>query len=796
MTPIFGLPHPPNGWGNEEFVNLTNCDREPIHIPGSIQPHGVLLVLTEPDLQILQVSNNCQPILGLSPRQLCDRPLADLLLPEPIGKIRDHLERGFDPINPLSLKVATSDGSLLSFNGIVHRSPSGELLLEIEPQGAIEINDPFECHRQMKHLLTQLQQVEHLQTLWDLLVREIRQLTGFDRVMIYRFNPRCGDGEVIAEDKRPELEPYLGLHYPDSDIPKQAKALYTLNWLRLIPDVNYQPVGLFPERPQAGPLDMSYSVLRSVSPIHIEYLQNMGVAASMSISLIHEQELWGLIACHHQTPKFVSYEIRLFCECLGQLISTALPSKQTSESLDYQLSLKQIREQLVDRLMRASQRAIDENADSAIPVEPVLLAQLLAADRASDGSHYRQKLLQLTGAQGAAVCEGDEIALIGQTPTQEQIRPLLNWLSDRLTQPVWFTESLGSLYPPAQEFQGFPCGLLVIAISQLREDYILWFRPEVLQTVQWAGNPEKAQQIEADGTLTLLPRTSFEAWQETVRGRSKPWLNCEVAGAIELRGAIVDVVLKQAQQLAQINQELERSNHDLDAFAYIASHDLKEPLRGIHNYATFLLEDYASLLPSEGTDKLDTLVRLTERMSHLIDALLRFSRLGRQELQMQPLDLDRLLGNITEVFQMHGQSGDRLSDGSHDRQIQVASPLPRVWGDRLLVEEIFMNLISNALKYNDQEEKIVRIGSYPGTEKGQVILYVQDNGIGIRQKHLDTVFRIFKRLHAPGKYGGGTGAGLTIVKKIIERHGGKIWVESVYRQGTTFLFTLPTGPAP
>lgn len=777
MTPIFGLPHRPNGWGKEEWVNLTNCDREPIHIPGSIQPHGVLLVLTEPDLQIRQVSNNSQAILGLSPGQLCDRPLANLLLPEPIDKIRDHLERGFDPINPLPLQIVTSDGKTLSFKGIVHKAPSGELILELEPQGAIEIEDPFECHRQMKHLLTQLQQVRSLPELCDLIVREIRQITGFDRVMLYRFNPRSGDGEVIAEDKCPELEPYLGLHYPDSDIPKQAKALYRVNWLRLIPDVNYQPVCLFPEGWEAGPLDMSYSVLRSVSPIHIEYLQNMGVAASMSISLIHEQQLWGLIACHHQTPKFVPYEIRLFCECLGQLISTTLPNKQTSESLDYQLSLKSTREHLVHQLMKAWETQLIESSADDIPLQKLLLSRVLMADSES--------LLHLTGAQGVAVCEGEEIALMGQTPTSEEIKQLLDGLGKQLTDEPWVTETLGQVYPAAQEFQGLPCGLLAIAISQLTHDYILWFRPEVVQTVTWAGNPHKPKRVEADGTVTLSPRTSFEAWQELVRGQSTPWLECEIQGAIQLRQAIVDIILRQAQELAKINQELERSNTDLDSFTYIASHDLKEPLRGIHNYATFLLEDYASILPAEGTDKLETLVRLTKRMTTLIDSLLKFSRLGRQELQMKVIHLDELLAEIQEIFQMHSPTG---------QHIEILSPLPTVWGDRLLVEEIFMNLISNAFKYNDREEKIAQVGFYATGEPGQVILYVRDNGIGIRQKHLDSIFRIFKRLHPPGKYGGGTGAGLTIVQKIIERHGGKIWVKSAYREGSTFLFTLPTQP--
>jgi len=324
-----------------------------------------------------------------------------------------------------------------------------------------------------------------------------------------------------------------------------------------------------------------------------------------------------------------------------------------------------------------------------------------------------------------------------------------------------------------------------MAISKIQHRYIIWFRPELLQTVNWAGNPDKPKRLEEDGTITIFPRQSFEAWQETVHGKSSPWLDCEIASAIELRQAIVDIVLRQVEELANINLELERSNSELDSFAYIASHDLKEPLRGIHNYATFLLEDYSALLQGDGADKLNTLVRLAKRMESLIDSLLRFSRLGRQDLHMYPIALEQLLKNVTELFFINPQWADC--------QIRIPHSLPTVLGDRVLLEEVFINLISNAFKYNDQSDKWVEISwSEPELENPHfVTIHVRDNGIGIREKHLESVFRIFKRLHAPNKYGGGTGAGLTIVKKIIERHGGNIQVQSVYGQGTVFLLTLP-----
>ena len=743
-------------------VNLTNCDREPIHIPAHIQSHGLLLVLSEPDLRIMQVSENAYEILGMAATDLLDRPLADFISSDRrdlIEVIRACLDHSFEHVNPLNLAIANADGVVRPFNGVVHRAPTGEIVLELEPVEFASKSDFFQFYRHIKVTLAKMQTTQNLTALCDLVVQEMRELTGFDRVMIYRFN-EGGDGTVIAESKQDDLEPFLGMHYPDSDIPKQAKYLYTLNWLRLISDVSYQPIGLVSNSETR--LDMSYCGLRAVSPLHIEYLKNMGVVASMSVSLIQQQKLWGLIACHHHTPKLVPYEIRTVCEFLGQLMSTELATKENNEDLDYKLNLKIIQGQFVERLTKVT---------SSNFVEEIV----------SD----HEALLNLTGALGAAVCDGDDIILIGQTPNQGAIKTLIRWLSNLFKQDIFVTDSLSSLYPIAEEYKNVASGLLAMEISKIQSQYILWFRPEILQTVTWAGNPDKPNQIESDGSLTIFPRKSFEAWQQIVSGKSNHWLHCEVEAVIELRRAIIDIVLRQSGELANINLELERINNELDAFAYIASHDLKEPLRGIHNYATFLLDDYGEILQGEGAEKLHTLVRLTTRMELLIESLLKFSRLGRQELQMNSIDLNHLLQNVTELFSMNPQWVNC--------KIHIPRSLPTVFGDRVLIEEVFTNLISNAFKYNNQAEKWAEISwieSY-GQPHNIFTFYVRDNGIGIREKHLESVFRIFKRLHASSKYGGGTGAGLTIVKKIVERHGGQIQVESIFGKGTTFSFALP-----
>ena len=599
------------------------------------------------------------------------------------------------------------------------------------------------------------------------MVQQIRKLTGFDRVMIYQFD-ETGAGNVIAEDRIEELESFLGLHYPDSDIPRQAKYLYTLNFLRLIPCIDYQPVPILSlENEVNEPLDMSLSILRSVSPLHLEYLQNMGVGASLSISLLKQGKLWGLIACHHQSPYFIPYEMRNICEFLGQVMSLELASKEANEDLDYKIFLKSVQSQLINSLGKA------ENITDALIKD-------------------RQKLLELVGATGAVIYTEENLIRVGQAPPEAVLPDLIAWLENRFEQDLFVTHSLPKIYPDAIAFKEVASGLLALSITKVQKNYVLWFHAEVLQEVNWAGKPDKPKILEEDGTETLTPRKSFKLWQEMLQQQSQPWKPWEIEGAIELRSAIVGIVLRKINELAEINLELERSNTELDAFAYIASHDLKEPLRGIHNYSNFLLEDYAEVLNAEGVDKLHTLIKLTKRMEDLINALLHFSRLGRQELSFQSFNLNQSLESISELF--------TVSKGGENIEISIPRSLPNIIGDRILLEEVFTNLISNAFKYNNQSEKWVEIGfldseiptSSTPTKTQLLTFYVRDNGIGIQEKHLDTIFRIFKRLHGLNKYGGGTGVGLTIVKKIIERHHGRIWIESSYGEGTTFYFTLPT----
>ncbi|MFW6358137.1 MAG: ATP-binding protein [Chroococcales cyanobacterium] len=750
----------------QETIDLTNCDREPIHIPGSIQPHGVLLVLENPTLKIIQVSSNTDKILGRQPEELLGKLLSDLFNAKQIKIIQQCLAEDFECINPLNLSLKISNKPVY-LDGITYRLDP-LIILELERKKTRGQTDFLNFYHQVRGTITRIQKAPTLVDMAEAVVKEVRRITDFDRVMVYRFNGE-GAGSVIAEDTDSET-PYLGLYYPASDIPKQARQLYILNWLRIIPDAKYEPAALIPENNPITnqPLDLSLSVLRSVSPLHVEYLNNMGVTASMSISLVQNQKLWGLIACHHSSPKYVPYGIRTACEFIGQVMSVELANKEASEDTDYRVRLKSLQTQFVDALSQAD----------------YFLEGIAQLDT---------KLLSLVNATGAVVCSGKQCIQVGKTPSEKEVHALLDWIKPHLHQNLFETRSLSKDYPMAESFKAIASGVLALEISRIHHNYILWFRPEVIQTVNWGGNPNKPVEVLNDGTLRMSPRKSFELWQETVRGSSLPWKPCEIEAVIELRSLLVGIVLRQADELASMNFELKRSNEELDSFAYIASHDLKEPLRGIHNYANFLMEDYAEILNGDGVTKLQTLVRLTQRMEDLINSLLHFSRLGRAELMWQSVNLNELVQQAIATLTM--------ARPQSEVEFRIPRPLPNIECDRAQMNELFTNLISNAIKYNNKAEKWVEIGYFEGMGPGKTedeedvppapfTFYIRDNGIGIPQEHFEKIFQIFRRLHGRDEFGGGTGAGLTIARKVVERHGGRIWIESNFNQGSTFYFTL------
>ncbi|MDY3555643.1 ATP-binding protein [Gemmata sp. JC717] len=739
-------------------VDLANCDREPIHIPGRVQPHGILLALSEPDLVIEQASANAAGHFGAAAEHLVGSRLLDHVHPDGRGPLRDALSApDLRDRNPLQLPLPG-----VTFDGVAHRH-DGVLVLELEnPRPPGTAARAADHSRALQRAMTRLQDAGTFREFCQVAAAEARAIGGFDRATIYRFDA-AWNGEVVGEDKRADLTPLDGLHFPASDIPEQARRLYHLNPYRLIADVGYEPVPLVPEvNPRTGrPLDLSFAVSRSVSPVHVQYLKNMDATASMSVSLMRGGRLWGLISCmHYSGAKYLPFADRAACQFLGTLVSVQIAVKEDSEGVEYRHRLQAVRERLLQRMA--------EEPD---------LARALTGDPAD--------LLGLAAAEGAAVVSDGGCAAAGRAPATERIQELVAWLRVHADGDVFHTDSLSRLAPEFADLKDVASGVLAVTTSRAAGHWVLWFRPEVVQTVGWGGDPYKPVG-EPGPTGRLSPRRSFELWKEEVHNKSLPWQPAEVEAARLLRDAVVAVVVRRAEELTRLNTELRRSNTDLDAFAYSASHDLKEPLRGLSNYATFLLEDYAGRLDVGGVDKLNTLVRLTRRMDDLIESLLRFSRLGRDGGTFEPVALDEVLRGVLDALK------GRLAEGRV--AVRVPRPLPTVRCDRVQVGEVFSNLIVNAAKYTDKAERWVEVGydepiGRPGGSAAPVF-YVRDNGIGIDEEHRHLIFRLFKRLHARDEFGGGTGVGLAIVKKIVEHHGGTVWVDSRPGHGSTFHFTL------
>jgi len=738
-------------------INLTSLEQEPIHTSGQIQPHGVLFVLEEPDLKILQVSKNTYTVFGISPENMLQKTLEEILDSFQVERIKAGLSaEHLDFINPTKVWARTKGDDYVVFDSIFHRSRDGFLILELEPAISQE-NIPFlSFYHLARASINQLQETSNLRDFCQIIVEEVRKVTGFDRVMLYKFD-EDGHGAVIAEEKLESMEPYLGLHYPESDIPKQARKLFASNWIRLIPDTHAEAAALFPANNPVSqsPLDLTLSILRSASPCHIEYLHNMGVGASLTISLIKDQKLWGLIACHHQTPKYVSYELRKACEFLGRVIFSEISAREETEDYDYRMRLTYIQSMLIDYMSQ------EENfIDGLVKHQP--------------------NLLDLASAQGAAVCFGSNCTVVGETPQEEDLNFLLQWLKNNVNEEVFYTDSLPQIYPDAEKFKEVASGLLAIPIS--KRNYVLWFRPEVIQTVNWGGNPGKAfEATHSNGSLHLSPRKSFELWKETVRLKSLPWKQVEIKAAIELRKAIVNIVLRQADELAQLAHDLERSNAELKKFAYVASHDLQEPLNQVANYVQLLEMRYQDQLDEDAREFITFTVEGVSLMQTLIDDVLAYSKVDVKGIEFERTEvetaLDRALSNLRK----------RISETD---TVITHDPLPIVMADSTQLMQLFQNLIGNAIKFRSEQPPRIHVGVQ--RLEDEWLFSVQDNGIGIDPQFSDRIFVIFQRLHTRDEYPG-TGMGLAICKKIVECHRGRIWVESELGQGATFYLTIPVG---
>ena len=896
------------------------CEREPIHIPGAIQPHGALLAVLADSRIITHASANLFEILEQAPDAVLGQPLDHIF-----GDAAEYILKSTTPGAETLIKQQTAlNGQLLRFHGF--RS-GRHVAIDIQP---VHLDPGTKSPMiAVQAILETFERAKNRAELYQAAIAGLQTISGYDRVMVYQFGDR-GHGEVVAEVHAAHLEPYLRNHYPTTDIPSQARQQFLRKRVASVADSSYQPVPLLVEArfDDGEPLDLTRSNLRSVSPIHCEFMRNMGTSASLSIGLVSGSDLFGVIICHHSMPRIAGPDLQMAADMIGRVVSLLVISLGEAEIY-------------AERNARsATLRAVICMLAAPLPLTDALVAAEL-------------ELLRLLDATGAVIRLDGSLLCLGTTPPPTVTAQLLAIMESKAARTVIAMDNVALAYPELVDCKVDGSGALLSPLSQGGEDLILWFRPELSRVVTWGGNPNEHTQDSITGQI--LPRASFAAWKETTNGRSKPWTGAHLALSAALRRAFEEEVAKRARvKLALLRQyeklndsleikisqrtkalekeiserlkaeasemamresetrfrrvveaspnamvvissngmigmvntqaekvfgyrrdemlgkavemlvperfrshhpalrgaffndpqrrvvtgrdlfglrkdgtefpleiglspietddgtmvlsaivdiseryagelerkqqrrELERSNADLEEFAYIASHDLKEPLRGIANNARFLLEDYTDKLDQAGIARLLRLGYLSQRMEQLINDLLYFSRLGHPEPEIQLTDLNTVIRDI-EIM-----SETTLNE--RNATIVIPRQLPLVSCNKTRITEVFRNLITNAVKYNDNTVRRIEIGYCEEVQRGdsveRQVFYVKDNGIGIAEEFHEEIFRIFKRLNAEDDDKKGTGVGLTFVRRIVERDGGRIWLDSAPGEGSTFYFTM------
>jgi light-regulated signal transduction histidine kinase (bacteriophytochrome) len=508
------------------------------------------------------------------------------------------------------------------------------------------------------------------------------------------------------------------------------------------------------------PLDLSLSVLRSVSPVHVQYLRNMGVSATLVSSLLQDEQLWGLIACHHYSPRYVPYRVRMVVEFLSHVLSWLIESRQADELSQRRMEASLVQAQLVEAMSQGQG-----------------LAEALVLGMPS--------VLDLVEADGVVALINGELATRGHTPPAEELHQLVAWLRHSTSAGVFHTDALARHYPRATQLQDTSAGVLALVLSRAENNFILWFRPEEAYTVHWAGNPEKPLQVNETGTR-LSPRGSFSLWREEVRGRSLPWAAWEVEAASSLRGTITSLVLAKAAELAQLNAHLHEAVKVRDNFLSMASHELRTPLTVLKIQLGALARGTRALesepLRQDMHRRLEVARSQVGRLEKLISDLLDVSRIsaGRMHVTLETVDLGALVEEVLERYR------EQLARSGCTLHLHTAPEVTGRW-DRARLEQVVTHLVTNALKYGVGKPIHVMLQQTP---EGGARLTIRDHGVGISPEDQVRIFERFQRA-VSDKHFAGFGLGLWLVRQILQAHGGHIRVESVPGHGASFTVELP-----
>ncbi|MCP3733778.1 GAF domain-containing protein [Sphingomonas sp. RP10(2022)] len=627
-------------------LDLSACDREPIHIPGAIQPHGLLLIAdAEGEHRVLAGAGDLEERLR---DDWLGQPLA-VLLGQDVAALLNSLPGG--PNASVPAPVAGVDER---FAVTLHRA-GGQLLVELEPIGA----EPMTAANALAWIdavTGSFERAGDKQALFDRAAVAFRALTGFDRVMIYHFLDDDA-GCVVAEDRVPELETFLNHHFPASDIPKQARALYVRNRTRTIPLVDYTPAPLRPAGFATS--DLSDVAVRHVSPIHLQYLRNMGVGASASISIVKDGLLWGLVACHHRTARLLPPDIRSAAATLASALARQIRAKEEAAAYRERLTLRAMEDKVVPRL------------NSEEPLRAAVQA-------------VKTELRDMLDADGFALVSRDDVEVIGHCPPAPFLADIVRWVRDRGNEPV-ATHELSALFAPARDHLAQASGLLALPLHD-EDATLVWLRAERIEKIAWAGNPHKATALATNETLT--PRASFASFSETVRGRSRRWTLEEIEAAHRLRRRFHEA--HQHLQVRLLNRELTRTLREKDALLAQKDVLMKEVNHRVQNSLQLVASFLRLQAKTAGAGPVAD--HLAEAQARLAAVALVHRRLYRDD-QVESVDLSRYIDEL--VADMRTSLGAEW--GRHIRLdlAPILVPTDRAVNIGLILTE----LVINATKY-------------------------------------------------------------------------------------------------
>ena len=721
---------------------LDACAQEPIHVPGSIQPHGMLMVCCPVGI-IQQISANAEVFLGVPANECLGRNLREFIDEEQWSILMEiKSEQVRQPIQ--STVIYNAHGV---FDAIAHQVGES-MVVEWEPVTTV-INHSALYNDGLRNFAIGMHHTHTAQATFDHVTQAIRAVTGFDRVKLYRFDADW-HGEVVAESRADFMPSYKGLHFPASDIPEQARKLYMQNYLRLIANIDYQPVPVLPALHPVThtPLDMSLAMLRSVSPVHIQYLENINVKASMSISILQNGKLWGLIACHHNSPFYVPYAVRHVCEIMGHIFSAHLSTLEDVAKREATVK----REELVKKISFA----LDKHS---------------SINRLLDDSHGLA--LEALQADALVVKTYVHILRYGDAPAPEVITRLLEWLNKRGEEGIFQTHDAPAHFRGIPVLETITGGILAVPISVKSHDYIIWFRRAMVEEVQWAGNPEKPAEL-TTACYRLTPRSSFDLWKSHVAHRAEPWSADDLSTA----RSVVSILLESEKMSAQ------QANLAKTEFLANMSHEIRTPMNAVIGLSHILAESRP--LTDRQRECIKTLQFSADGLLALINDLLDISKIESRSLELEaiPFNLNALLEEIVSMMAVKAQEkgiGFYL-------EAQMVEGITFI-GDPNRIRQIILNLCSNALKFTETGHIHLQVAREPSAEPDidKLTLVVRDTGIGIAPEKIDMIFHKFVQADTSisRKYGG-TGLGLSITKMLTEAMGGNISVTSTFGGGSEF----------